>query len=208
MQFRASTCLYKAPKRARLPQWPADYLADGDKSQSARFQPVEGLWHRFDRAAVDVVAQNDAALMRVLQDAVGDDAGARAAPVLWINGLQNCRQGLRGVQPRALAVGEGALGRAKGDGRTPGDLKNSVGRLVNFTGDGGRAHTIKKWMRPTVIADLVAFFDNAPCDFRMLHHAVANKIECRAHAAYREGAACVWDGACHQTSWPPQETVC
>ena len=54
-----------------MPQWPADYLADGDKLQPARCQPVEGPGHGVDRTLVDVVAENDAALMGVLQDAGG-----------------------------------------------------------------------------------------------------------------------------------------
>ena len=71
MQFRASTRLHNRAKPARLPQWPADHLAVYDKSQPARSQPGEGPGHGVDRALVDVVGQDDAALMGVLQDADG-----------------------------------------------------------------------------------------------------------------------------------------
>ena len=71
MQFRASTRLHNRAKPARLLQWPADQLAVYDKSQPARCQPVEGPGHGVDLTLVDVVAENDAALMDVLQDAGG-----------------------------------------------------------------------------------------------------------------------------------------
>jgi hypothetical protein len=71
MQFRASTRLHNRAKPARLPQWPADHLAVYDKLQPARCQPGEGPGHGVDRALVDVVGQDDAALMGVLQDAGG-----------------------------------------------------------------------------------------------------------------------------------------
>jgi hypothetical protein len=136
MQFRASTRLHNRAKPARLPQWPADHLAVYDKSQPARCQPVEVPGRGVDRAAVDVVGQDDAALMGVLQDAVGDDARTRAAPVLWIHRPQNCRQGPCGVQPCALITGKCAVGRAKGQGRATDNLKGGITGAVNFVGDG------------------------------------------------------------------------
>ena len=124
--------------------------------------------------------------MGVLKDAVGDDAGTRSSPILWVDRPQNCRQGPRGMKACVLAAGKCAVGRAKSDRWATGDLKDGIRGAVNFAGDGRCAQAIQKRMCVAVIANLVAFFGDAPRDFRVLHHAVANQIERGANVAFAQ----------------------
>ena len=64
MQMRLSG-FNDTSETASFPQRPAKNLTDGDEVQAPRGEAVQCLGHRVNRAAVDVMAQDDSALAGV-----------------------------------------------------------------------------------------------------------------------------------------------
>ena len=62
-----------------------DELAAGDEAVAAGEQAIEGGGHGVDAGGVDIVHKDDAAGFGVSEDAVGDDSGAGALPVLGVD---------------------------------------------------------------------------------------------------------------------------
>src|SRR4029077_1666281 len=140
-----------------------------DKLNPFGLKLVERAWHRFDRAGVDIVRENDRARARFPNDAARPDSRARPFPVEWINVPEDDAITKFRVDPFFLSRGDRAIGRPHQDRANADRRPDRFVGLLQLSTNALVPHLAKSRVRPAMIADFMALAHGPQQDLGVFH---------------------------------------
>src|SRR6266481_866155 len=152
-------------------------VAISNELETLRLELVESGRHRFDRPRVNVVRQHDGTRSRLLENPTADYCRAGPFPVERVNVPKNDVVSEFVVDPSFLPLGDRSIRWPKQRGTLACGAFDRVISSLYLAANIFLRHLGEVRMRPTVVANFVAFLGSPGDDFRMFGDVLADHKE-------------------------------
>src|SRR6266481_6752456 len=149
-------------------------VAISNKFETLGFELIERGRHRFDCSRVNVVGQHDGTRSRLLENPTADYCRAGPFPVERVNVPEDDVVSEFVVDPSFLPLSDRSIRWSKQGGTLACGAFDRIISSLHLAANIFLRHLREVWMRPTVVANFVAFLGSLGDDFRMFGDVFAN----------------------------------